>query len=98
MSEHHQEEPQQWQIAIDAQHAAGVWANFARVSHSPHEFTIDFVRMDFANQPPTGIVVARVAVSPLFVTQLIGALQQNWNKYAAKAMPREVYGDDDDAS
>lgn len=70
---------------------AGVWANFARVNHSPHEFTIDFVRIDFGNAPNlTGIVVARVAVSPLFITQLIAALQENWAQYAEKALPREV--------
>ncbi len=83
-------------VFMDPQQAAGVWANFARVNHSEHEFTIDFVRIDYANAPNlTGVVVARVAVSPLFVTQLIGALQENWDKYARKAMPKEVYGADE---
>ncbi len=41
-----------------------------------------------------GVVVARVGVSPLFVRQLIAALEDNWAKYAKKAMPREVYGDE----
>lgn len=71
---------------------AGVWANFAQVSHSEHEFTLDFVRLD--STAPRGIVVARVSVSPLFVTQLIDALSENWRKYAEKAMPREVHDDD----
>jgi hypothetical protein len=91
-----QEEGMPLEVFMDPQQAAGVWANFARVNHSEHEFTIDFVRVDYGNVPRmTGIVVARVAVSPLFVTQLIGALQDNWDKYAKKAMPREVYGDDE---
>lgn len=68
---------------------AGVWANFARVSHSEHEFQIDFVRRDTA-QPGTGIVVARIAVSPLFITQLINALQDNWDRFVPKVMPKEV--------
>jgi hypothetical protein len=86
------------QVAIDPTMAGGVWANFARVHHSEHEFTVDFVRIDYAAQPNlTGVVVARVAVSPLFVTQLIAALQENWDMYAKKAMPREVYGDDDES-
>jgi Protein of unknown function (DUF3467) len=95
--EEHQDEPEEQvvQINIDSANQAGVWANFARVNHSEHEFTIDFVRLDYANQPMTGIVVARVAVSPLFVTQLIKALNDNWAKYAEKAMPKEVRGDDD---
>ena len=46
-----------------------------------------------APPPGRGIVVSRVAVSPLFVTQLIEALTDNWQKYAQKAMPQEVRDD-----
>lgn len=70
----------------------GVWSNFAIVGHSPYEFTIDFVRVDY-NQG-TGVVTSRVNLSPLFVTQLLEALQTNWNEYAKRAMPREVQDDD----
>lgn len=80
-------------ILIDQSQMAGVWANFARVSHSPYEFTLDFIRLDFSQAPPQGIVVARVSLSPLMVTQLSEALTDNWNKYAEKAMPREVQGE-----
>jgi Protein of unknown function (DUF3467) len=84
-------EDQEAQIVFDQAQMAGVWANFARVSHSEHEFTLDFVRLDYASGPPIqGVVVSRVSVSPLFVTQLVDALQENWTTYAAKAMPREV--------
>lgn len=70
----------------------GVWANAAAVRHSPHEFTIDFLRCDFGDdgKATAGILVQRVNMSPLFVTQLIAALQDNWSKYATKAMPREL--------
>ncbi len=86
------------EVQIPPEQQAGVWANFARVNHSEHEFTIDFVRIDFASDPNlTGIVVARVGVSPLFVRQLIQALEDNWGNYAKKAMPKEVYGDDEEA-
>lgn len=99
VSDHESPEPGQervLEISIDQAQAGGVWANFARVHHSEHEFTIDFVRIDYAAQPNlTGVVVSRVGVSPLFVTQLIHALQDNWEKYARKAMPKEVYGDDE---
>jgi hypothetical protein len=82
------------QIVIEPAQLGGVWANFAQVTHSDHEFTLDFVRMDYtAPSPGRGIVVARVAVSPLFITQLIDALQSNWQTYAEKAMPREIHGD-----
>lgn len=88
----------QLQVRIPEQQQVGVWANFARVNHSEHEFTIDFVRIDYASvsdDQVQGIVVARVGVSPLFVRQLIGALEDNWAKYAKKAMPREVFDGDD---
>ena len=83
------------QIFMDPSQMAGVWANWAAVSHSEHEFTIDFVRLESSAPPPgRGIVVSRVSVSPLFVTQLIDALTDNWDKYAQKAMPREARDDD----
>ena len=73
----------------------GVWANAAAVRHSPHEFTIDFLRCDFDEQgrAKAGLLVQRVNMSPLFVSQLITALQDNWSKYASKAMPQELIGD-----
>lgn len=81
----------QLEIICSEANRAGVWANFARVSHSPYEFTIDFARLDFDEQGPIGgVVVQRVSVSPLFVSQLIEALQVNWSRYAERAMPPEV--------
>ncbi len=88
-------DPQQVHVSLEMPdaHKGGVWANFARVSHSPYEFTLDFARIDFATAPDMqGVVVARVNLSPLMVTQLIEALETNWTTYAQKAMPREVDG------
>jgi hypothetical protein len=86
-----QEEQPEFTIGIDPSQQAGVWANFARVSHSPYEFTLDFVRLDFASHPPTGIVVSRVSLSPLLVSQFIDALNTNWQAYVEKSLPKEVY-------
>lgn len=83
-------------MSIDPKQMAGVWANFAQVSHSPYEFTLDFVRVDSTQQPPVGIVVSRVSLSPLLVQQLIDALQANWQKFAQRSLPREVYDDGTD--
>jgi hypothetical protein len=70
---------------------AGVWANFAQVSHSPYEFTLDFARLEFDGAKPMGgIVVERVSMSPLFILQLIEALQENYTRWAEKALPPEV--------
>lgn len=85
-------QPFQPQIVITEAQMAGVWANFARVGHSPYEFTLDFARIDFGETPPQGIVVARVSLSPLLVQQLIDALQDNWRKFAEKSLPPEVFG------
>ena len=77
----------------------GVWSNFAVVSHSPYEFTIDFARLEFdGDSASTGSVVQRVSVSPLFITQLIEALQTNWERYAEKAapLPEHTPGGEDD--
>jgi hypothetical protein len=91
MAEGGQQGPeQQPEIMIEPAMMGGVWSNLARVSHSPYEFTLDFARVDFAEQPPRGIVVARVSLSPLLVTQLIDALSQNWAIYAERSMPPEV--------
>jgi hypothetical protein len=90
-----EDDQQQVQIFMPPDQMAGVWANFAQVSHSEHEFTLDFVRIQYGSEPLTGVVVSRISVSPLFVTQLIDALRDNWQKFADKAMPREVNRDDE---
>ena len=82
-------------IHVPADSRGGVWANFAAVAHSPYEFTLDFVRMEYASETEgelPGVLVARVNLSPLLVTQLIDALQENWERYASKALPRD-FGD-----
>ena len=86
-----------FQISLPEEMAGGVWANFATVSHSPYEFTIDFVRLDFARREQDrtpGNVVARVNLSPLMVTQLMDALETNWKKYAARSLPSDLQDGD----
>lgn len=77
-------EGQNLEIRMPPELEAGVWSNFAIVSHSPFEFTLDFVRLDFTSNPPGGVVVQRVNMSPQFVEQLINALNQNMENYAAR--------------
>lgn len=83
-------------VHIAPEQSGGVWANFAAISHSPYEFTLDFVRLDFASETPAeinGVVVARVNLSPQLVAQLIDSLKENWAAYAEKSMPPEVRGE-----
>ena len=72
----------------------GIWANFALVSHSPHEFTLDFARLDYNTQPIQGVIVQRVNMSPLFVSQLIDALSRNLADYA-RTMPDGIITEED---
>ncbi len=86
------------QIKSEPSQMNGVWANAAAVRHSPHEFTIDFLRCEFDTngQATSGVLAQRINMSPLLVTQLISALQQNWSKYAERSMPPEIRGETGD--
>jgi hypothetical protein len=71
------------EILIQPEQMAGVWANVASISQTVHEFTLDFIRMDgSAPAPGRGIVVARVAFSPLMASQLADLLRDAWDQYA----------------
>jgi hypothetical protein len=76
-------------IEADAGLLGGVYANFAMVNHSPFEFTLDFVRIDYARGGMDGVLVSRVNMSPAFVRNLIDTLEENWQRYAEKAAPSD---------
>jgi hypothetical protein len=62
---------------------AGVYANFADVSHSDYEFTITFARVDHEVEEGEipGVVVSRVNLSPRFMRELIDAMRDNYSKW-----------------
>ncbi|HOT24505.1 MAG TPA: DUF3467 domain-containing protein [Thermoleophilia bacterium] len=65
---------------------AGVYANFANVSHSDYEFSITFVRLDHEGSEGDelqGVVVSRVNMSPRFMKELMDAMQDNYSKWQA---------------
>ncbi len=79
---------------------AGVYANFANVSHSDYEFSITFVRLDHETQEAdevNGVVVSRVNLAPRFMKELLDAMVDNFSKWQAaeniKNLP-EVPGSD----
>jgi hypothetical protein len=74
--------PRMSKIVIEPRQMAGVWANVVNITRSEHEFTLDFIRMDHSAQPPCGIVVARVAFSPLLASRLADLLMETWQQYA----------------
>jgi uncharacterized protein DUF3467 len=79
---------------------AGMYANFANVSHSDYEFTITFARVDHEveNEEVPGVVVSRISLAPRFMRELIDAMEDNWSKWQTtegiKNLP-EVPPDDD---
>ncbi|HEX5527272.1 MAG TPA: DUF3467 domain-containing protein [Solirubrobacterales bacterium] len=65
---------------------AGVYANFATVSHSDYEFTLTFSRVDHeveADEVP-GVVVTRVSLAPQAMRELIDAMQENWSRWQTR--------------
>jgi len=68
-------------VVVPAAHQAGVWANSAAVQVGDHEVTVDFVRVDESVDPNIGTVVARVAMSPKLLRQLIDQLTERWDAY-----------------
>lgn len=79
-------------IRLPPELEGGVWSNFAVVHHSPYEFTLDFIRLDFRGPKSarSGVVVQRVNMSPQFVEQLIRALNENMAKYTANLAPADL--------
>jgi uncharacterized protein DUF3467 len=65
---------------------AGLYANFANVSHSDYEFSITFARVDHEveSEEIPGVVVTRVSLSPRFMRELIDAMEDNWSKWQTK--------------
>jgi hypothetical protein len=65
---------------------AGVYANFANVSHSDYEFTITFARVDHEVEDDEipGVVVTRLNLSPRFMRELIDAMEDNYSKWRTR--------------
>jgi hypothetical protein len=65
---------------------AGVYANFANVSHSDYEFTITFARVDHEveDEEIPGVVVTRLNLSAQFMRELIDAMEDNYSKWRTR--------------
>jgi hypothetical protein len=73
-------------IHVSPEQMAGVYANFANVSHSDYEFTITFARVDHEVESAEipGIIVSRVSLSPRFMRELMAALDDNYSRWEAR--------------
>jgi hypothetical protein len=65
---------------------AGVYSNFANVSHSDYEFTLTFARVDHEveEEEIPGVVVSRINLSAKFMRELIEAMQDNYSKWQTR--------------
>lgn len=58
----------------------GVYANQMVVSHTREEFLLDFINLF----PPSGVLNARVIVSPGHLKRMIRALAENLSRYETR--------------
>lgn len=83
----------QIKIQVDDAIKHGVYSNFLVVSHSAHEFTLDFCQV-MPGGDGSGVkaeVVTRVKVAPTMVGKIIRALNTNIVSYEDKfGLVREV--------
>ena len=61
----------------------GEYANFLLVSHSPHEFTLDFCQLMPSGEKGkvNAEVVSRVRIAPTMVARVLSALNTNLSNY-----------------
>jgi hypothetical protein len=67
----------QMQVKISDETLKGVYANMVQVGHTPEEFVLDFMNLF----PPTGVVSARVLMSPSHIKRFVSALSENIKRY-----------------
>jgi len=79
---------QQPNILLPPEEFGGRWANAAQLQRTPHELTLDFLRI--GPQGQMGVVVARVNFSPLLLAELVELFNGAWKQYTDEAgMPGE---------
>ncbi len=86
-------------VAAPLEMLGGVWANAARVTASPYEFTFDFIRRDFStSDPELGILVQRVSMAPMCVAQFVQTVEEVWNQWQTDHMSQmiESFGQPED--
>ncbi len=92
MSDPDEHSERQINIHTSPEQMAGVYANFANVSHSDYEFTITFARVDHEvdDEEVPGVVVSRVNLSPRFMRELIDAMEDNYSKWATRSCQARI--------
>lgn len=78
--------PQQVNIVVPDDEKKGTYSNFLVVSHSPHEFTLDFCQLQPSGEQGQvkAEVVSRVQIAPTMVGRVLQALNTNLSNYEEK--------------
>ena len=71
----------QLNIELNEEVAQGTYSNLAVITHSSAEFVVDFVRI--MPGVPKAKVKSRIVLTPEHAKRLMGALQDNIQKYEA---------------
>lgn len=66
-------------VELSEETAEGVYSNLAMIAHSNSEFVIDFIRL--MPGVPKAKVKSRIIITPEHAKRLLGALNENINKY-----------------
>jgi len=66
-------------IELGEKEAEGIYSNLVLVSHSPHEFVIDFARL--LPGLPKAKIASRVIVTPTHMAAIIQTLKDNLENY-----------------
>ncbi len=75
-----QSKPNQIQIKATDEKMKGEYANMMQVMHTKEEFALDFLNVF----PPTGILNARIIVSPGHMKRIVVALSENLKIYESQ--------------
>ena len=74
--------PSQLAIELTDETAEGVYSNLVMIAHSPEEFILDFIRV--MPGVPKARVKSRIIVTPQHAKRLLGALEDNIERYEAQ--------------
>lgn len=74
---------QQPNVMLPPEEFGGKWANGASLQRTPHELTLDFLRI--GPQGQLGMVVSRINFSPLLLAQLVELFNNAWQQYTEEA-------------
>jgi hypothetical protein len=84
--------PRQVKVKVPEDDRHGTYANFLVVSHSPHEFTLDFCQLlpSQDSAETTAEVVSRIRIAPTLVGRVIQALNSNMTNYEDRFGPISI--------